>query len=63
MSEELKPCPFCGSPRIDIVHIHGVRYGCECDHCGTMQDNDAATKKQAAYFWNNRNTRTTERNK
>ena len=54
MNEELKPCPFCGSDKIIVEHIHRVRYGCRCDNCDTVQDPNARTESEAIAKWNTR---------
>ena len=62
---ELEPCPFCGSEKLDIVHIPG-QWGytpsedfVECLKCGAtsgkIEDPDCGTHKKAAAFkWNER---------
>jgi len=30
----LKPCPFCGSEAIEILHTHTPSYWAECTGCG-----------------------------
>jgi len=52
MSEELKPCPFCGWTKPVIEHIEGT-YNVECPDCasaGPLEDSRA----QAIAAWNRR---------
>ena len=56
MSEELKPCPFCGSDDIDVTYTYvddGLDYYAECTDCycrGAWEP--TAAKARAA--WNTR---------
>ena len=63
--EELKPCPFCGSDKIQFL-ISGyfkpwdgagmnLWYRCACFECGTEMDSGMAqTMKEAGKEWNRR---------
>lgn len=63
--EELKPCPFFGSNKIQFL-ISGhfqpwdgagmkIWYRCSCYECGAEMDSGAAqTMKEAAKEWNRR---------
>ena len=63
--EELKPCPFCGSDKIQFL-IRGhfqpwdgtgmnLWYRCACYECGAETNSGAAqTMKEAAKEWNRR---------
>lgn len=52
--EELKPCPFCGSSRVEVVgHFPFVR----CKECEAETDN-YDDKEAAAEAWNTRAERT-----
>lgn len=52
MSEELKPCPFCGSSRISFSsHQIGIAVG--CDSCGAVSE-IKGSKEQCAEAWNRR---------
>ena len=64
--EELKPCPFCGSDKIQFLisgHFQpwdgsGMRlwYRCACYECGSeMNSGMATTMKEAIKEWNRRN--------
>ena len=56
MSEELKPCPFCGSDDIDVTYTYiegGVDYYAECTDCycrGAWEP----TPEKARAAWNSR---------
>ena len=63
--EELKPCPFCGSDKIQFLisgHFQpwdgaGMRlwYRCACYECGAeMNSGMATTMKEATKEWNRR---------
>ena len=52
MNNKLKPCPFCGSKRIDIAS-NGKVYVCYCTNC-KASTNTAARKDDAIYLWNKR---------
>ena len=63
--EELKPCPFCGSDKIQFL-IRGyfqpwdgagmkLWYRCSCFECGAEMDcGSAKTMKEATKEWNRR---------
>jgi Lar family restriction alleviation protein len=52
MSEELKPCPFCGSSKISFSsHQIGIAVG--CDSCGAVSEIQGS-KEQCAEAWNRR---------
>ena len=53
MSEELKPCPFCGSKRIGIVSNIQKGYVVYCTNC-KASTNVATRKEDAIYLWNKR---------
>lgn len=60
MSEELKPCPFCGCKNIIVrkyTAVAGVHYYVQCDStnggCGANIDS-RTTKKSAVEAWNKR---------
>lgn len=60
MSNELKPCPHCGSERIWIedIDIRGMdRYYAICVQCGAKSGNEE-TPEKAASNWNMRAERT-----
>ena len=52
MNNKLKPCPFCGSKRIDIAS-NGKVYVCYCTNC-KASTNTAAREEDAIYLWNKR---------
>lgn len=45
MSEELKPCPFCGGS----VHQQGVNNVIKCDACGVTIDIPLSEKQEEAF--------------
>lgn len=51
MSEELKPCPFCGSPGRVLVLSHGSH--CLCAKCG-CELGLSVYRKDAVEAWNSR---------
>lgn len=52
MSEELKPCPFCGGKNISYsTHQIGIAVG--CDSCGAVCE-IKGSKDQCAEAWNTR---------
>jgi hypothetical protein len=46
MSEQLKPCPFCGSERVEY---HGRDVGVVCNGCGSTGPHDMESEA-----WNDR---------
>lgn len=58
MSEELKPCPFCGGKAYFEDPGETDDYGVSCEKCGAFVifGNDGCTqsKKEAAAGWNKR---------
>lgn len=52
MSEKLKPCPFCGSKRIEISS-NGIVCVVYCTNC-KASTNLAERKEDAIYLWNKR---------
>ncbi len=62
ISPEIKPCPFCGSTRIAVMHKHdeefrGYRYCVECgvdmDGCGARGPSHKK-EEDARRAWNKR---------
>jgi len=53
MSEELKPCPFCGG-KASIRLFYGVRYGVFCDCCDARVGGLYIEKADAIDAWNRR---------
>ncbi len=57
MMENVKPCPFCGSHKIDFLEQgfdgDDNNYQILCDGCGTTTGG-YATKEKAIAFWNTR---------
>jgi len=59
MSEELKPCPFCGGEAILKRYVNGFNVWSEimCDRCGVRQDSIVVgyyNDDEAAEAWNRR---------
>lgn len=51
--EEIKPCPFCGSKKVDICRTNPDACWVRCHKC----DTDAPsfkTREEAIQFWNTR---------
>lgn len=56
MSEDLKPCPFCGSKNIRFKDTRGWLETCgECEDCGALgPDGDIDDVSSAVAAWNTR---------
>lgn len=58
MSEELKPCPFCGGKDLEkevIDGIEGMIYRVSCPHCAnTMPMTVDTSMEEAIRIWNTR---------
>ena len=52
MSEEIKPCPFCGSEDVEVFPNYG-RYFAACCDCGSEGPNKER-KEEAIRKWNQR---------
>ena len=52
MSEEIKPCPFCGSEDVEVFSNYG-RYFVTCCDCGSEGPNKEG-KEEAIKGWNQR---------
>ena len=52
-TEELKPCPFCGSNRLDFAKIDGRGMFVYCTNC-KASTNIAVRREDAVYLWNRR---------
>lgn len=53
MTDELKPCPFCGSKRVDFAKIPNKGLFVFCVNC-KASSNFAVRKEDAIYLWNKR---------
>jgi len=53
MSEELKPCPFCGSKDIVVRRVGTARVSCivGCEDCACELE---SSERGSGYDWNNR---------
>ena len=52
MSDELKPCPFCGG--MNLYYAAGRFYAVECSDCGAKVVGAFRTEEEAAEAWNRR---------
>jgi len=53
MSENLKPCPFCGA-KAEILHYENDGYLPECTKCCGMVEKWFNTPEEAISAWNRR---------
>lgn len=53
MTEQLKPCPFCGSADLSVISIDYKCYAVECNNCGATGRFKEA-KADAKSAWNSR---------
>lgn len=56
MSEELKPCPFCGGTYVDTLNCGDGTWTVECSGGCTAQLENNLTEKDAIDAWNTRPT-------
>lgn len=54
MSEELKPCPFCGSSNVEIIEGVFGKYGACRSCCAYGPDSASGCAESAAEKWNRR---------
>lgn len=58
MSDELKPCPFCGSDKVAVSHTphskYGILYGVECKSCNAHDNDRFIFEHYAIRSWNSR---------
>ena len=54
MSEELKPCPFCGGEADVIQPMQKSPYNAYCQVCGCVLFTDHKQKGKAIKAWNRR---------
>lgn len=52
MSEELKPCPFCGGEA--EMRLYDCEYFAQCIECFSSTAADHQTEEDAASAWNRR---------
>lgn len=52
MTEELKPCPFCGNTDVELQESH-VGFSIECHNCDFHVGGDL-TEKSVTKLWNQR---------
>lgn len=50
---DLKPCPFCGSPRVLGFKLYGGGWYVTCDNCGN-ETSSWGTREEAVRRWNTR---------
>lgn len=53
MTDELKPCPFCGSKKVEFANMTGRGMFVYCKSCKASA-NIALRKEDAIYLWNRR---------
>ncbi len=53
MTEELKPCPFCGGNASMRLYYKGL-YGVRCDSCDSRVGQVFKTREDAIAAWNRR---------
>lgn len=58
MSDELKPCPFCGCSDVSMytngTDVDDYSYVVECDGCGCTLDTGFESEERAIEEWNRR---------
>ena len=55
MTEELKPCPFCGCEEVEYCNTNEFSYWFRCVDCGTDSGTyNTNSKEEAVAFWNTR---------
>lgn len=58
MSEELKPCPFCGGEAVMCGFQDEMMHFVKCRDCGACSDGAQLSAETAAAAWNRRAERT-----
>lgn len=53
MNEKIKPCPFCGSKKVDVCRTNENACWIRCAKCGADAPHDP-TRKVAIRNWNKR---------
>ncbi|MEQ1977395.1 Lar family restriction alleviation protein [Xenorhabdus sp. SGI240] len=53
MTDELKPCPFCGGES-DVSEEFGGKYYVYCGDCSVEQTEPSETEEEAIAAWNQR---------
>ena len=53
MTEQLKPCPFCGSADLSVISFDYKCYAVECNNCGAI-GRFKETNDDAKSAWNSR---------
>ena len=53
MTEQLKPCPFCGGEAVMLGEDDGM-YQCVCRNCESVQGGFYDFPEEAAFAWNTR---------
>lgn len=54
MTDDLKPCPFCGGEARLIKRPGFEQWGTECKYCDTWRDDRCLTQQEARDIWNTR---------
>lgn len=58
MSEEMKPCPFCGGEAVMCGYQDEMLHYVKCRDCGACSDGAQLSAETAAAAWNRRAERT-----
>lgn len=53
---KLKPCPFCGSNKVEIENITTDRVAAFCGYCGVVGPHTSLGSAEAIKRWNMRRT-------
>ncbi|MBQ7577610.1 MAG: Lar family restriction alleviation protein [Synergistaceae bacterium] len=54
MSEQLKPCPFCGSEKVELYRDGKGDYFINCKNCMCLVSGFYRTKRESLQVWNTR---------
>ena len=51
--EQIKPCPFCGSKKVEVCRTNENACWIRCEKCGADSESDPS-RKRAIQIWNRR---------